>query len=205
MNEDLSPAEPNPEASPLKTPEALLLLGLGEFLLVGIGYVIRLTFPMQEDPSRFLLWQGKVDLNGSGIGVIAGLLLFAIYHWADRFDWDPMTRIRDNLHSLLGPALRRSSWTHLAVIGLSAGLCEEYLFRGVLEPRLGFLASNLLFALLHPHSILYVILAFTIGGLMSLLVFLTDSLWAAILAHAIYDFAVLTQMARDARSSTLNT
>ena len=202
MNEDPNSSDDS-NPSPLRTPEGLLILAAGEFLLVIAGYAIRTSFPVDEDPYRTLLWQGNSDLVGSGIGAVAGLLLFFAYTWVDRFQWPPLVRIRENLKTLLNTPLRTASWSHLVFVGLSAGLCEEYLFRGVLEPRLGFFSSNLLFALLHPHSILYVVIAFIIGAFMSLLVNLTGSLWAAILAHAFYDIAILAKMTREARRESL--
>jgi membrane protease YdiL (CAAX protease family) len=44
-----------------------------------------------------------------------------------------------------------SSWVGIAAIALLPGICEELLFRGALQPRLGLVATALLFTSIHPQ------------------------------------------------------
>jgi len=187
------------EPSAVRTPEGLLWLAAAESLLIGFGNLIRWLSPMEEPPYRLLKWQGTTALVGLAFGLLVGFVLFLIYYVVEKLSWKPVVRIREFLRKLLREALLKSSLAHLFIVALSAGLCEEYLFRGVLEARLGFWASNLMFALLHPHSLLYFILAFAIGGIMSASVSFTGSLWTAVAAHALYDFAVLWKVTHQCR------
>lgn len=200
MSDSPQPEDPSDEPSSLTTPEALLQLAAAEFVLVGIGYAIRLIFPIEEPPFRLLTWRGYSDGIGSGIGIAVGLLLFLGYLGTERFSWKSLETIRNYLRNLLRDALVNSSLSHLICVGLAAGVCEEYLFRGVLEPRIGFWLSNAIFAILHFYSPLYLVVAFLVGSAMSLAVTSTDSLWAAISAHAIYDIALLWRMTLNYRS-----
>lgn len=96
-----------------------------------------------------------------------------------------------------GPTGRR--WYENAGIALAAGVDEELLFRGVLQPRIGLVLSALLFASFH--------LQYTCHGLPSVgdveivlvgvafgLIRRQGGLGAAILAHAGYDGAILLNL-----------
>lgn len=72
---------------------------------------------------------------------------------------------------------------------LSAGVVEETFFRGFLQPRIGLVASSLLFVLAHasygqPFMLVGVTLLSVIYGL---LVRWRQSIWAAIAAHVLFD------------------
>lgn len=205
MDKDQKSENEHEEPSPIRTPEGLLWMGGAGFLLVGVGYLIRIASPMEEPPFRLLTWQGKIDLIGSGIGLGVGLILFAGFLASERVTWKPLLEIRTFVKQGLRDALRKSSFAHFFVVGFSAGVCEEYFFRGVLEPRIGFMTSNVIFALFHSLTLLYFVLAFFIGGIMSLLVGSTGSLWSAIVAHAVYDMAVLYKLASECRREQVAT
>lgn len=79
-------------------------------------------------------------------------------------------------------------WVRLAV-SLSAGLVEEAFFRGFLQPRVGISLSTALFVLAHagyqqPLMLLGVTL---LSLLFALLVRWRQSIWAAVVAHAVFD------------------
>lgn len=81
-------------------------------------------------------------------------------------------------------------------IALSAGICEELLFRGALQPRIGILLSTALWASFHLQytchglpaapQLVIVCLGFVFGGLRR-----WGGLWAAIIAHVAYDATIL--------------
>ena len=48
-------------------------------------------------------------------------------------------------------ALASSGWIGIAVIGLLPGICEDVLFRGALQPRLGIVPTALLFTSIHSQ------------------------------------------------------
>jgi membrane protease YdiL (CAAX protease family) len=75
------------------------------------------------------------------------------------------------------------------LISLSAGVVEEWFFRGFLQPRMGLLLATLLFALAHfsygqPFMLIGVTLLSLIYGL---LVKWRQNIWPAIAAHALFD------------------
>ena len=74
-------------------------------------------------------------------------------------------------------------------LSLAAGVGEEIFFRGLLQPRIGLWASTLLFAIGHvgygqPFLLLGVTLLSLIYGLLAAW---RGSVWAAIVAHALFD------------------
>lgn len=75
------------------------------------------------------------------------------------------------------------------LISLSAGVVEEWFFRGFLQPRIGLLLSTLFFALAHfsygqPFMLIGITLLSLIYGL---LVKWRQNIWPAIAAHVLFD------------------
>jgi len=75
------------------------------------------------------------------------------------------------------------------LISLSAGVVEEWFFRGFLQPRMGILFATLLFALAHfsygqPFMLIGITLLSLIYGF---LVRWRQNIWPAIAAHALFD------------------
>ena len=97
----------------------------------------------------------------------------------------------------------------LALIALLAGLGEEMLFRGILQPALGrwlgpwpgLVLASVLFGLLHPITGTYVVLAALIGAYLGYLFDLRQNLLVVIVAHALYDFVVLACLVRQTPGS----
>jgi membrane protease YdiL (CAAX protease family) len=81
------------------------------------------------------------------------------------------------------------------------------LFRGVVQGRLarwlgpwqGLAAASLLFGLLHPISLTYVLLAAAFGAYLGWFWMTTDNLLAVIVTHALYDFLALVYLLRRPR------
>ena len=79
--------------------------------------------------------------------------------------------------------------------------CEEVFFRGILFRGLakrfgiavGLVGTSMLFAAFHQMDVQKVLMLF-VGAYFGTLVYLTGSLWAGILAHAVNNLAVLTLM-----------
>ena len=75
------------------------------------------------------------------------------------------------------------------LISLSAGVVEEWFFRGFLQPRMGLLLSTALFALAHfsygqPFMLIGITLLSLIYGL---LVKWRQNIWPAVAAHTLFD------------------
>jgi membrane protease YdiL (CAAX protease family) len=88
------------------------------------------------------------------------------------------------------------------LIGAAAGLGEEWLFRGVLQPLVGLAATSVLFGLAHVGGrkmLPFGVWAMGMGVVMGSLALLTGGLTAPIVAHAVYDMLALEYVRRGAQ------
>jgi membrane protease YdiL (CAAX protease family) len=78
------------------------------------------------------------------------------------------------------------------VIGITAGLGEELAVRGVLQPRLGILLSNLFFTGLHAFQYNWdsLLIVFTVGMVLGVIRKRTNTTTSAI-THGVYDFLLI--------------
>ncbi len=140
-------------------------------------------------PSPALLGQGL------GAALVLGALVVGFSRWASR-------------HTAWGRALRAEFQGFLAgldtrqvvVLALLSGLGEEILFRGVLQPWLGWVWASLLFGLLHapirrtlwPWSLFALAMGFLLAGLTEW----SGTLWPAIVLHFMINLLNLHDLAR---------
>lgn len=89
---------------------------------------------------------------------------------------------------------------YIFVISISAGICEEVLFRGAIMPSLeergtipAVVFSSLLFALFHV-SFLNLFSTFMLGAVIAVVVIKTGSLWGGILYHMLNNFYAVTYL-----------
>jgi membrane protease YdiL (CAAX protease family) len=110
-----------------------------------------------------------------------------------------LSRIRDDFRLVLS-LFRGASLPELALVAVLAGIGEEMLFRGLIQtwltsalnPALAILITAALFGLAHAISRSYVAFAFLLGVVLGYLYYVTGSLAAVMVAHAVYDFVALT-------------
>ncbi len=83
-------------------------------------------------------------------------------------------------------------------IGITAGVCEELAFRGLLQPRIGLLFSNLLFAAVHAFQYHWdaLFIVFIIG-LVCGIVRKRFNTTASIVVHGLYDTLVVLAVANE--------
>lgn len=170
----------------------LVLLAFGFGWLAGISPTARLNLNL---PALLLGLVGTVPL-------LAGFALFR------RSTWPPLVEIDRQLQETIVPLLARCRWYDLVLMALLAGVSEELLFRGVLQPWMsryglvwGLVISNVLFGLAHMITPLYALLAGLAGvyfGLMSLIDWTGEpaGLLAPIVAHALYDWLAFVLLVR---------
>jgi len=79
----------------------------------------------------------------------------------------------------------------IMLIALSAGVGEEVLFRGVLQPHLGVWPTSILFGALHPLSWWYMLYGTGAGLLLGYLAIITEGLLAPIVCHTVVDGLLL--------------
>jgi len=160
---------------------ALLLMAL-----IGVGLGIRRD--ARNTAARLGLrwpspwtWLGIVGLvillEALDYGVATG------WHMLDPISYERIGRISKQLFGkLLTP------WGAFAV-GVTAGLSEEMLFRGAVQPRFGILLTNLLFAVVHiQYGLSPVLLEIFVIGLILGWLRNRSGLVACIVVHAAYNF-----------------
>jgi membrane protease YdiL (CAAX protease family) len=118
----------------------------------------------------------------------------------------PLGRIKQFVDQVVKPMFRKCTILDLALIALLAGIGEEMLFRGVLQPYfvswleespwVGIVLASILFGFAHPITPGYVVLAALVGLYLGWFAYYFDNLVEVILAHALYDFIGLVYLVR---------
>jgi len=141
------------------------------------------------------------------IGLVGTLPLVLLFFALEYLPQKSVVAIKDLLLRTLAPSLQQRHWTDLLVLALIAGVSEELLFRGVLQPMLtgwwGFTAgltiSNIIFGLAHAVTPLYAVLVTVVGIYLSLSMDMGDgdsNLLIPIVIHSLYDFFAFIMLMR---------
>jgi len=133
-------------------------------------------------------------------GLLAGLaVIWVSWELTERTRWGSV------LADQLAQALGARSLRDCALLALASGVAEEALFRGALQPRLGLVASSLVFGLAHfvPRRGLWpwALFAIATGILLGLLFEWTGNLIAPVTAHASINAVNLWLLASRSRVS----
>jgi membrane protease YdiL (CAAX protease family) len=83
------------------------------------------------------------------------------------------------------------TFVDIVLISLLAGFAEEFLFRGVLQAKLGIVAASIIFGLFHAVSPAYVIAATIMGFYIGVSYQISGSLLVPVQIHFVYDLAAL--------------
>jgi membrane protease YdiL (CAAX protease family) len=164
--------------------------------LIAVGYRIDRTLPMVIErlnitrPTAFGMLAALAT-------VVVGFVLSALGSALTEATNEAYARdIQDSLEVLTSSS---PSYIAAPLIGLSAGIGEELIFRGALQPRYGIVLSSLLFALLHSqYGFSFITLStFLLGCTLGLLA-KKYGVIHAIAAHTIYNMlAVIISAAAD--------
>jgi membrane protease YdiL (CAAX protease family) len=122
------------------------------------------------------------------------LLLYAPPFWLVR-------GVRAVYHEVLVPLFSRLGATSIIVLGAVAGIGEEWLFRGVLQPLTGLLLASIVFGLAHVGTrsmLAFGLWASAMGLLLGVLAQATGGLMAPMVAHGVYDILALAYLRRGA-------
>ncbi|MFM8333737.1 MAG: lysostaphin resistance A-like protein [Candidatus Methylumidiphilus sp.] len=143
-------------------------------------------------------------------GLAGTLPLCLLFLGAYRIPSRNLRAIQRFLIDALGPLLDACRWPELLYLAVLAGVTEEVLFRGLLQPLIearwgwpaGLALSNLLFALAHFVTPLYAVLAGLTGLYLGLSLDLGGgrNLLTPIAIHALYDFLAFAAVARAYRA-----
>jgi membrane protease YdiL (CAAX protease family) len=183
----------------------LWVVGIGvafEAALVPLAWLLGWLF--DQPPLAGL----RLDAAGAALGVAATLPMLLVFAAVLRWPVGPLIRIRQFFDDVVRPLMRGCGLLDLALLSLVAGVGEELVFRGVLQPALvrrlglgpGLVLASLLFGLLHPITVTYVILAAGLGLYLGVVAWAGGNLLPVMVAHALYDFLVLAYLLRGPRT-----
>jgi uncharacterized protein len=155
------------------------------------------------------------DLHYSETAILYGILgtipLFLLFLLLEQLTSESVVTIRRFLMETLGPALHRHHWADLFVLAAIAGISEEVLFRGVIQPWMesswgitaGLISSNIVFGLVHAITPLYFVLATVVGIYLGLALDIGGdrNLLTPIIIHALYDFLAFLALMRSYRAN----
>lgn len=147
---------------------------------LGVGWLLSIN------PLEHLAW----DWRAVGWGVLSTIPTFALFYLSYRYPVGELRKIREFLTRELAPSLSVLRWHDLILLSVLAGVAEELLFRGLLQPWIGQPWCNLLFGVVHWITPLYALLAFAIGSYLSWTMTVTDpqNLLTPIITHALHDY-----------------
>ena len=122
------------------------------FVALGLGWLFHVDLASHLRPTIPIV----------ALGLAGGVLPFLLLLVSERFKFGPLERIKEIVLQILGPALASCRWYDVVLAAALAGLGEEFLFRGILQPLLerwagfggwgrplGLILSNVVFGLLH--------------------------------------------------------
>lgn len=155
---------------------------------------------LEVAPFERLVWTWR-GLAG-GIAATAPLLLGLA--WCLRTTFPPVVHLVEIVERRVAPLFAGSGPAAIAVVALLAGLGEETLFRGVIQPALAahlplaaaVATTGALFGLAHWITPTYALLAGLVGAYLGVLFVVSDNLLVPILAHALYDVVALALLVR---------
>ncbi len=165
----------------------------GTALLGAVAVGLSLLFSTPLGP------QLSVNANDALIGVIATAPL-AVFLWLfSRADHPSLVRFRDSQIEFFANIGFVFTPLRIGLMAFGAGVSEELLFRGVLQPWLsglssaaiGVVASNVVFGLLHMRTVLYAVIAGLVGAYLGVVYLVTDNLLTPIVTHMLYDAVAL--------------
>jgi membrane protease YdiL (CAAX protease family) len=173
--------------SPRRRVLAIAVLGEGVLALAGMVWAWTSSYPIDTGP-----WGRSLVL-----GVATASALAAMQYWMLRAapERGLVKGMRRLYRDLLKPLFSELSFGEIVLISLLAGLGEELLFRGAMQPAWGWVPASLLFGLCHVGgraTWLLGVWAAAVGLLLGWLAILTHGLLAPIVAHALYDAVALS-------------
>ena len=141
------------------------------------------------------------------VGVLGTAPLFLLFLSLEHLPQKSLADIRELLLNTLAANLYEHRWTDLLLLATIAGVSEELLFRGVIQPwitaawgyMVGLWLTNIIFGLVHAITPLYVVLVVIVGFYLSLSMTAISgetNLLIPIIIHSLYDFLAFLALMR---------
>ena len=180
------------------TPRSLSFMSMASGLIwIILGFIVITLFHDQSIAE--IIIPDKLLISSVLSGTVSGLLfgwvgVFMLNHDALRKTLNDYTII----HILKNTPLSKPL---IIQISLIAGITEEFLFRAAIQPLLGIWITSLIFIALHGYirfksvnHLLFTIFTFALSMMLGYL-FIYFGLLSAIIAHAVYDYMLLSRIA----------
>jgi len=136
-------------------------------------------YRLPSDAAAGVAWL-RDGLAGLSVAVLLILLSYA---------WTRGSRSGERLARALASALGPLGVVHTTLLACMSGVAEEMLFRGALQPEIGWIAASVVFGLAHcvPRRELlgWSVFAILAGLLLGALTIVTGNLFASIVAHIV--------------------
>ena len=157
--------------------------------LVGVGWLTRRTW-LPSLQRLGIVGPRPIEV---AIGIVAGLVsagvILLLLEVATQFGFGVDEDVERLSEALVGPLV--ASIPGILTLGLAAGIGEETLFRGALQPRFGLVLTSLLFALIHSqYGITFSTLAVFIVGMILGLLRMRFNTTTCVLTHASYNITL---------------
>lgn len=165
-----------------KTPEATLLVASALVFYAVMTAIGLALLQFGDEPTWIVLFgDGENVPRDAIVGAACGLVVVGCTHLVR--GWEPVARLTGEMRNMLG----KPGTGAITILAISSAVGEEILFRGGLQPLLGYLLTALLFGLVHggtgPRYRAWVVFAVLAGFLLGGLAHFTENLLAPILCH----------------------
>jgi uncharacterized protein len=192
------PPREEPEDDP---PGHGVVIMIAVFFEAGLApFSLLLGWVLGHPPLEHFVW----SIPDALWGVLAAIPLIALFLAMLYWPVGPLIKLKELCEEEVIPLFATSSWSELALVALSAGVGEEMLFRGVIQASLadwlgtgwGLVLASVLFGVLHPISILYIIIAGLLGFYLGEIWIHNQNLLTVMVTHTLYDFVALGYLIR---------
>lgn len=198
----------DPTTEPPSDGSGFFVIAIFELSLIAVAMLIGWWF--EFDPRHDMRFGNGNVTEGLSFqrkllfGLVATVPLFAALAAIELLSWSPTREIRRFMNQNVVPWITPLAIWQLILLGVTAGICEELLFRGAVQiaamrwlsvaGAIGLAAA--IFGAAHYVTWWYAIVATAAGSYLGWLFFATDSLIPPTVAHAIYDVIALIYLAR---------
>lgn len=201
----MSQSETNePEIDGYKLSLVSIVSGLIWLLIANL-----IIYYIQDRQLADVFFSGHHFLIQIGIGLVAGTLFGAAGLWMARLP--SFKKILDEYAIIRQIKQMDLSVNEMVYVSLIAGISEEILFRGAIQPVLGIWFTSILFIGVHGYirmqstkHALYSFYTFLLSTMLGAL-FIYLGLISAIIAHFIYDVIVLYGIKKEAETDPIST
>ncbi len=183
--------------APARIPVRSQLTSMAAITLLGMPLLGWVIARFVDDMNLMVRWTGiapiwKQLLYGAPVGAVAALM--ARFIVSRRFMDGVRLRYERMFRHL------RLNWSEIVFISLCAGVGEELLFRGVLQPLFGIVLTAVVFVAIHgylnPSDWRISVYGVFMTGVICFLGWMTEvyGIWSAVMAHFVIDVMLLADL-----------